>query len=177
VIDETLFREAEKIEGWMAFEDLTFLAQQAQKHTRILEVGSWLGRSTRALADNTKGVVYAVDTWDGSDEQFQKDFLAGKPKDWLFEEFKRNMGANTRPIRLTSLEAAAELGELRFDMIFLDASHDYENVKADILAWKPLLTKGGLFCGHDRYPTARAVNELLTGVKYVADGIIWYTEE
>jgi predicted O-methyltransferase YrrM len=176
VIDATLFREAEKIEGWMGFEDLTFLAQQAQKHEHILEVGSWLGRSTRALADNTKGVVYAVDTWAGSDEPFQKEFLAGKSKDWLFEEFKRNKGANVLPVRMTSLEAAVALAELRFDMIFLDASHDYDNVKKDILAWKPLLVEGGLLCGHDRYPTAKAVDELLTGVKYVDGGIIWYTE-
>ena len=180
MIDASLFREAEKIEGWMGFEDLTFLAQQALKHKSIVEVGSWLGRSTRALADNTKGFVYAVDTWEGSNEPHQKNFLADKPKDWLFDEFKRGMRGlkNVCPYRMTSLEAAAVLIHTRFDMIFLDASHGYEDVKSDILAWQPRLCEGGLLCGHDwGVPgVTAAVKELLTDVNVVEDGIIWYTE-
>ena len=65
----------------------------------------------------------------------------------------------------------------RYDMIFLDASHDYASVKADILAWMPLLAPGGLLCGHDLGPNwpevEVAVRELIPDFKLGANQI-WF---
>jgi Methyltransferase domain len=188
--DGVMIDAAVATEGWMDLPDLTFLAEQAKKHTGIIEVGSWMGRSTRALADNTIGIVHCVDTWKGSGLEHDP-WLRGKSEGWLFEQFKKNTAgcANLRLFQMTSLEGAAHIKNLQetsdkvsaaFDMIFIDASHDYENVKADILAWKPLLKQGGMFCGHDYqdcWPDViKAVHELLTDVKVVPGGSIWYTE-
>ena len=41
------------IPGWMSVEELTYLAEAASKSNIIVEVGSWKGRSTIALAANT----------------------------------------------------------------------------------------------------------------------------
>jgi predicted O-methyltransferase YrrM len=160
--------------------ELQWLAEQASTHRNILEVGSFMGRSTRALADNTLGTVTAVDTWAGSDEAEHKSLLEGEPPDWLFEKFQRNMGElnNVYAVRRASLDAAASFATAcsQFDMIFVDASHDYENVKADILAWAPLVAEGGLLCGHDYHLGApgvvRAVDELLSGVQVFES--IWF---
>jgi predicted O-methyltransferase YrrM len=136
-----------KIQGWMRDTALEYLATVASHSRRVAEIGSWKGRSTVAMAENTEGTVYAIDTWLGSDEVHQVE-LAQHPDGWLFEEFSKNVShlKNVIPCKMTSQDAAKhflESGE-RFDFIFIDASHDYENVHADILAWRQLLTHDGV---------------------------------
>src|SRR5687768_5054015 len=55
--------KARSIQGWMSDAELFFLAKTAKVSKSIIEVGVYHGRTTRALADNTSGVVYAVDPW------------------------------------------------------------------------------------------------------------------
>jgi predicted O-methyltransferase YrrM len=159
--------------------ELTWLAEQASTRKTICEIGVWKGTTTIAMAANTSGSVYAVDTFEGSvgEEQHQK--LHEKPKDWLFNEFKHNTKGleNIITYQMTSLEAAKLFGDAGklADLIFLDASHNYESVVEDIVAWRPLLAEGGLLCGHDRQweGVAKAIDQLLPGHK-VAVGAIWY---
>lgn len=168
---------ARAIQGWMNDPELKWLARMATRHYRIAEVGSWKGRSTVALAENTKGMVFAIDTWKGSPEH-SADQVG--PEGWLFEQFSQNVkGLPIIPIMGTSLAAAKHFrdGQFRlFDMIFIDAAHDAESVRADIVAWWPLLQPGALMCGHD-YGTwpglDEAVKAELGRVKVRAS--IWYT--
>lgn len=158
--------------GYMNDPELEWLADQASRHSRIVEVGSWTGRSTLALIDNTPGTVTAVDTWEGSANGDLTDILEARGKHWAWEEFKKNTFGSANLVRLDmeSVRAAGMYERLgvQFDMIFIDASHDYESVKADILAWMGRVEEGGLLCGHD-YTTTRehcagvvkAVDELL----------------
>lgn len=158
-----MIENALKIQGWMEEHDLIWLAGEASRHYRIVEVGCWRGRSTTALADNTLGVVYAVDHWLGSEEHQPVD------AERLYQMFEEQMkpyivSGKVVPMRMCSTSAAyifARQGQ-RFDMVFVDASHDYDSVKADILAWRPLVSPGGLLCGHDagHPPIMQALAEL-----------------
>jgi Methyltransferase domain len=173
------------ISGWMAPSELEWLAERASRCSCLVEVGSWLGRSTRALAENTTGLVFAVDTWRGSaehQEQIDREF----PGDLLFAQFTSNVSglSNVSILRAASLEAAALLAEagIQPQMVFIDASHAYEDVCADILAWKPVVAPGGLLCGHDYCwdSVKQAVSELLPNAEGFApegwdEATIWYT--
>jgi len=160
--------------------ELTWLAENASHRSNICEVGSYKGTTARAMADNTAGLVYCVDTFRGSvGEVEMARILAEHEEGWLLETFKRNMTglSNVLIYAMDSLFAAklfADAGK-RFDMIFLDASHDYESVAADIRAWLPLLAPGGLLCGHDRQwdGVAKAINELIPNHR-IGTGAIWY---
>jgi SAM-dependent methyltransferase len=177
------------IPGWMSQEELEWLAGQASRIqvNRVAEIGCWHGRSTRAFADNIgpDGIVYAIDTWNGPPETPDDIINVGiaaahLPRDWALEQFKGNMdGLNGKVtiVQQPSTVAAAAFVDTRFDLVFIDAAHDYDNVKADILAWLPLVRPGGIICGHDyqlAWPgVVEAVNELLPGAKRGA-GTIWY---
>jgi hypothetical protein len=182
-----MISEAQKIPGWMSDAELTWLAKQAKSHYIIAEIGSWRGRSTRALADNAAGRVFVIDMWWDTmfgfegDKWWQNEQEMRSREDWLFLEFLKNLaphiGRRVAPFRLESANAAKLFrGVFAFDMIFLDADHEYESVKADIEAWQPLLAAGGLLCGHDYSPSRtgviRAVGELVPHFKIV--DTIWY---
>ena len=165
-------------EGWMSDTELLLLGDLGSNCQNIAEIVSWMGRSTSAIAANTLGIVHAIDTWKGSVEH--AEILKGKSEDYIFDAFKSNMAlyTNVEPCRMPSLEAAKYFADQKFDLIFLDAAHDYENVKADILAWKPLLKENGILCGHDFHPwwsgVVHAVQECV--VNYRVVDTIWVAE-
>jgi len=169
---------ARNIQGWMSDLELIWLAYQAYNATSICEVGSWRGRSTRALADNTKGTVVAIDTWEGSANELQQDvILQDKNPDWLLNEFLENMKdkTNLRFYRMHSQEAALIFPHEEFDFVFLDGSHEYKDIKNDIIMYKPLVKPGGILAGHDyRQPwdgVIQAVDELLPTATNPVDDI------
>jgi len=68
-------------------------------------------------------------------------------------------------MRMSTLDAAANVAEASLDFVFIDAEHTYEAVRADILTWRWKLKPGGLLAGHDyndkSFPgVCRAVDEL-----------------
>jgi len=175
---------------WMSIPELEWIAEQSSTHKRIVEVGSWKGRSTRAMADNTSGVVYAVDSWSPDPNDFPHGGFLGHGDNYgrvdinlIYEEFKANLRDHiqtnkVRPMRMTSMAAVSLFQDLdtKFDMVFIDAMHDYDYVREDIIEWSKLLVPGGLLCGHD-YSDAgdkchcpgvkRAVDELVPGFQIV----------
>ena len=162
--------------------ELRWLAQQASKHANVVEIGSFLGRSTRALADNSCGRVYAIDTWRDAPPHILVPKRVNQEPDWCWQAFLYNV-KDLIPDRLEvrrrkSMDAACELDAegKQFDLIFIDGAHDYTSVASDILTWKLLLKEGGLLCGHDFNPQepglVKAVRELVPSFK-VFD-TIWY---
>jgi beta-1,4-mannosyl-glycoprotein beta-1,4-N-acetylglucosaminyltransferase len=178
---------AKKCDGYMADQELDWLARQAKKHKVILECGSWHGRSTRALGDNTLGAVYAIDHFNGSKTEPQNHGSARlEDGDHAFMEFMDNnldlvQNGKIIPLRGTTKSMAKLLKRngVKADMIFIDAGHTYEEVKEDITTFKEILASKGLLCGHDYQSWAgvtQAVNELIPNKKVGQNTSIWYTE-
>lgn len=169
-------RIADALQGWITHTELEWLAKQAKKHKRIVEIGSYLGRSTRALGDNTDGVVYAIDNFMGPQDISIPAPIAKN----VYEIFHYNLGTliNTGRVIPIIADHANVNVSISPDMVFLDGSHTYEAVKRDIEIWKARMTPGGLLCGHDytNIGTVRqAVDELLK-VKVARHTTIWYTK-
>jgi hypothetical protein len=182
--------DAELARGYPYFTYPSFCAELAVRCRSIVEVGSWKGFSSVAFAKGLKrrtdgGELHCVDVWDGKGALWG-DFRTRFPNetgDHLFRCFQRNLErSNVSDIvtshRMDSLQTAAQFAAAgrRFDAVFIDADHSYQAVRADILAWRPLIKPGGVLCGHD-YDNAsvrRAVDELLPGVD-LRKGNVWLT--
>ena len=176
--------------GYMAPEELLWLAEQAQRCHLVIEVGSYLGRSTRALADHCPGTVWAVDDWRGD---------PGVPDDPINGALPRLGGPDAaRALFTTALTDHLASGRVQllakssvlaarelfmeygavFDLVFLDASHDVVSVRADLLAYRPLVRPGGLLAGHDRdWPGVQQAVQAVLGGYTPGPGAIWIAPE
>jgi cephalosporin hydroxylase len=66
----------------------------------------------------------------------------------------------------------------RFDLVFLDAMHTYEDVKADIERWRPKVRAGGVMAfhdyGHGDFPGVKqAVDEVFGPQVNVVVTLMW----
>jgi len=114
---------------------------------RVLEIGSFEGRSTCWLAENTNAHITCVDTWDGSDEHTPEH------KNGLYERFCENIEPHKDRITILRGFSGEVLRTIpckpTFDFIYIDGSHYSKDVLEDaILAWR-LLEPGGVIIFDD----------------------------
>jgi predicted O-methyltransferase YrrM len=159
----------EKIEGWFDFESLyNQIVSEANNNSHFVEIGTWLGRSASYMAveiiNSKKEIKFdCIDTWNGSEEHKNIDFVKNNT---LYDEFIKNIEpvkGIINPIRSLSTEASKFYEDNSLDFVFIDASHDYENVKQDINAWYPKVKQNKILSGHDY---------IWSGVKQAVDEFI-----
>jgi len=172
-----------EIQGWMSTAELQWLFEQAREMRSIVELGSWKGRSTHALASGCEGIVFAIDHFKGTEYEratTMKEALEGTIK----QQFLKNTSAldNVCCCEGDTAKAAVAYGEAAnnpIDMLFVDADHSYQAVKGELLAWWRVPRK--LLAGHDRYEAGlpRIISELLlAGVKIEpGPGWLWFIRE
>lgn len=161
------------IEGWMTEAELRWLGQIAGRMSSCVEVGCWKGRTTSVLLDNCKGPVYAVDHWQGSKDEREGPHREATERD-IFEDFRANVG-DSENLRVCRGESAAVAATVEpADFVFIDAGHTYDEVKADIEAWKPKTRR--ILAGHDYHmaEVRQAVDEAFGSFVRQGPGAIWY---
>lgn len=184
------------IEGWFDFMEIYDKAvTRAQDGAVFVEIGSWMGKSACYLAElirkSGKKISFTcVDIWDDNwtDAAFWAQICkareAGKT---LMQMFRDNLdrygvGEYVKSIKSDSSEGAKFFEDGTVDMVFIDASHEYEYVKRDLEAWWPKVKPGGIFAGHDFFyaPGVRqAVEEFFRskGREFRTINQSWYVEK
>ncbi len=115
----------------------------------IVEIGSWKGKSTVALALGAGKIhnekIYAIDPH------------AVMPEEGYFTDTKSEFLKNIRaagvddrvvPMIMTS-EAAAQGWQNPIRLLWIDGDHRYASAKLDFLLWEPHLAEGGILAMHD----------------------------
>lgn len=135
------------ITGRTSDDDVRWLADQAATRKVIVEIGPYMGRSTRALAEATYGVVYAIDNWNAAINAWKPDTNARAA---CYKNLEDLLGWKVHLIEHNSQDGVPPgLHGVSADMLWIDGDHSYEAVRSDIQQFAPLVTPGGLVCGHD----------------------------
>jgi predicted O-methyltransferase YrrM len=132
----------------------------------VLEVGSWLGRSTVALASVARS-LHAVDWHQGDHHAGFQNTL-----DAFLGNLTRYKMRDKLVIHLGKIEDVAPiLNDGAFDVVFLDAFHSQEAVERDILLLKHKVKSGGALAFHD-YGRERCYGGIPFGVTQAVDAFV-----
>lgn len=147
-------------------EHLANLAATVPADQTIVEIGSHTGQSTLWLAAGSRhgfgAHIVAVDPWPDPGYALGDDPFDLGSGDAVLRRFFDNVRGTTQlvpresyadlvtPLRLTSRAAAAGW-VAPIGLLFLDALHDYKNVKADVELWSPFVPVGGWLALNDYY--------------------------
>jgi predicted O-methyltransferase YrrM len=169
------------IQNWFNYESVFDMAiRNAKDGAKFVEIGVWKGGSTAYMGveifNSGKKIEFdAIDTFEGSKEH---GVVVG-----LYEEAYNNLktliDANVvNLIKGHSQDVVSKYGDESLDFCFIDGSHEYEDVKKDILAYLKKVKKGGILAGHD-YDSLwdgviKAVDETLGDVKIINGSWIYY---
>lgn len=161
------------IQGWNSDSPIFKKLIDEVNPSIIIEVGSWKGASTVEMAKYTKAKIYCVDTWLGAVEFYthptkERDLMKRDGYPQVYYEFWNNIVSNGLENQVISMPMTSRMGVLlvpKADLIYIDASHEYDDVKWDIENYMKLLKPGGVIFGDDYG------NEIFPGVKKAVDEI------
>ena len=160
---EHIYKEEQFGEDWFTYPTVyESVVDIFPDGSKFVEVGCWKGNSGKKIE------FYCVDHWLGGPDHKGWNVLSK-----LYDIWKTNM----EPVKdyfiemkMSSIEASKKFDDESLDFVFIDASHEYEDVKSDIKAWMPKVKVGGIIAGHDYeeyFPTVqKAVNEVLAGKEF-----------
>lgn len=125
------------IPGWLSRREENLLAHFAARANRtIVEIGSYQGKSTVAMAKVTKNKIYALDP------HYLKSY-----KKFLVNTKKYK---NIIPVKKTST-AAHKNWRQPISLLHIDGNHEYKFAKQDLKLWLPHLKNNGVVICHDAF--------------------------
>lgn len=133
------------------------------KSMSLIEIGAYTGESTSIFCRHFASVVTVdpfLDNYDPKDSACRH-----APMSEVYAEFRKRMSKheNYRLIKKKSDEAIKDLSAAKFDVLYVDGMHQYEQVTRDILNFSDLIKVGGFIAGHDYCDgwsgVVKAVNE------------------
>jgi len=170
------------IQGWAEVTELGKLVNHILDHfgeprrLRIAEIGVYFGRGTVLFNEileerGFESEYYAIDTFEGSSEHKAHGMV---PDYERAKENIRQFFPSVHVMKFSSDDARKLFENGYFDVVYIDASHDYHSVTHDIGAWLPKVRKGGCLCGDDYvggWPeVVRAVDDFFGGKAAVIEG-------
>lgn len=132
---------------------LLLLAERGPGSGRVVEIGSFCGRSTVFLATGSKTAgrerITAIDHFKGSVEH-QSIQGIGNLRQIFGETISRHGVADWVDVAEgDSVEIASHWAQGPIRLLFIDGAHDYESSRRDFSAWSPHVAADGLICFHD----------------------------
>ncbi len=145
------------VEGWLTDEQAERLRTVAARSARIVEIGSYRGRSTIVLAGAAPpgAEVVAIDPHAGNDRgprQWEGTAGEGEADHVAFHANLERAGVagRVRHVRRPSQEALGFVsGDV--DLLFVDGAHRFAAAAADLHRWGARVGPGGTLLVHDAY--------------------------
>ena len=164
-----IFDRAERIPGFFSRREMRVLADLAGEAIhpfgRVVEVGSWQGRSAYVLASlcRDRGArLYCLDTFRGCPGRPLSIYAEAERDPDFIRHIRANLAEFGTTVEIVPGDSQVTFREIgSCDLVFLDGDHDSPGFDADVAnAWSRL-RPGGILCGHNfgdaEYPDVQRV--------------------
>jgi SAM-dependent methyltransferase len=159
------------VEGWLTEAQAARLdrcARAVPDGGRIVEIGSFRGRSTIVLARAAPpgAEVVAIDPHLGSDrgpQEIAADPELGEQETRLFRANLERHGVLERVRHVRMLSSAAPL-EPGIDVLYVDGAHRFGPARDDLVRWGACVRDGGTMLVHDSFSSIGVTLALLVAV-------------
>jgi SAM-dependent methyltransferase/predicted O-methyltransferase YrrM len=146
------------VQGWLTdaqADRLRAAAERVGAGGRIVEIGSYHGRSTIVLARATDAEVVAIDPHAGNDrgpQQWTGTSAEGEADNRAFHAnlARAGVAGRVRHVRRPSQDALGEVTGA-VDVLYVDGAHRYAPASADITRWGARVAAGGTLLVHDAF--------------------------
>lgn len=155
---DDVFRSVERIGGWLTRDQARLLYERASQlppGARIVEIGSYHGRSTIVLARAApEAEIVAVDPYSKGDEH--REVLTEQDVRMAdLAQFEANLvhaGVRDRVRHVHDFSTDAVRGfEGEIDLLYIDGAHDLRTALADIRSWGAHVRAEGTMLIHDSF--------------------------
>lgn len=185
-IDLDRLNKAKEISGWMLDSELKWLMETSSNYKSIIEIGSYEGKSTKALSGKNIEKIIVIDSWMHElNTKIQKWEENQVKAELIYNNFCKNLKYEIESgileiFKMNSDEAYKILKQrnILVDMIFIDGEHYSPFIDNDIKNYITLIKSGGIICGHDYNNNVfkdinKALETNLPEYK-LGPGFIWY---
>ena len=170
-----LDRALDGVEGWFSPEQVARVVERASQVPpmgRIVEIGSFRGRSMVAIARAApQGVeIFAIDPHAGNDRGPQEiegfeDEAAVDSKVFLANLERAGVRERVTYVRKFSHEALGDV-DGPIDMLHIDGAHRYGPASDDIVSWGVRVVEGGSLLIHDSFSSVGVTLALATKLMF-----------
>jgi hypothetical protein len=157
-----------------------FIDKYLNKEMVIAELGCYMGDASEMFVKHVR-FLYCVDQYKSFYAK-ELDLVSQSGDVEKAEEVWRSrmkIYPNCNLLKYSTNEAVKYFQDKSLDGVYIDAGHEYEFVKADIINYLPKIKDNGFIAGHDygntvsHFGVKKAVDELLGVPKEVFEDMSW----
>ena len=167
---------------------LVDLIRKQHGFCKVAEVGVWKSRNLKWLLRKNGSHIsefWGIDTFEVNIPSSSGRENLQTPEFWKEQYLHACRLMRFFPqlhiVKTTSIIASQLFDKPYFDLVFLDAGHQYPSVIEDINAWFPLVKEGGFLSGHDYekdwYPDVKIAVDEIFGDRITIVDTVWFIKK
>lgn len=125
----------------------------SNRYKIVAEIGTLEGEFLSVIAKSNATEIWSIDLWQECPENMAKN--DSRASQDILDKMYCNIleiakiDPRIHVLRKDSQVAHMDFNDKYFDLIYIDADHSYNGIKADLYNWWPKVNNGGMLCGHD----------------------------
>ena len=117
-----------------------------------VEIGVRDGEFSEILLTSIPGLkLFCVDPWSTTDKS--TTLIGQEQQDIHYQVCMKRLSqySGAKIMKMTSMQAVHEFADQSIDFVYIDGSHEFDDIMMDVIEWSKKVRTDGIVSGHDYY--------------------------